>query len=580
MGSCLDRCELEPLFRCLERLTEMHQSIAALQGSGLLEEEEQDYRQQGQHWQLFRISHAARSLLNRVLVHQQTVSSEDYPPKEPHCMPAALQDSNSRIPVSPAIDPNANHQYRLLFSNIRARYQSIVEELMETEEPNNQILSAFILRQASVAFLCRSRGCPRAAQGFHSPELREKHEESHRPRFQCAHATCGLFGTTFNSRAALKKHAVRYHDDDNTASVPDSLTRKPRSLHEDRALFAFSDTKTKRKAEGSRVHEEYSNSLQASFKGRTALASSDNQYSASDLTKGNSIPSTNASEGPVDRMISQDVDFILFPRPKSTIGKRSPFRETSQFSVPDPSDDFAGPISPATDGPLYYQSPPPSLTYYDPVETIVPEEAYLGYDNTEEMADYSQYRDIISSSTPQTSDPGFSNMALSTPAIPQQYPFISKSHHQSGSTRKVSDQAPEFPASLTSMESPKSDPSHPYPSIPQQVQHQYQQDAAITELPMPRINQSLIYDSSLMSSAWTSDFSSTRLYPDYPTSQTISNLAGLTRIHAPSPRPVYDSLPPPPSPYSTVPDTAPDELLDLDPEADQFTKGLTYFMDS
>ena len=269
MGSCLDRCELEPLFRCLERLTEMHQSIAALQGSDLLEEEEQDYREQGQHWQLFRISHAARSLLNRVLVHQQTVSSEDYPPKEPRRLPAALQDSNSRLPVSPAIDPNANHHYRLLFSHIRARYQSIVEELMETEEPNNQMLSAFILRQASGAFLCRYRGCPRAAQGFHSPELREKHEESHRPRFQCAHAICGLFGTTFNSRAALKKHAARYHDDDNTASVPNSLTRKPRSLHEDRALFAFSDSKTKRKAEGFRFREEYPELFQPSLKGRT-----------------------------------------------------------------------------------------------------------------------------------------------------------------------------------------------------------------------------------------------------------------------------------------------------------------------
>ena len=267
MGSCPDRCELGTLLESLERLTEMHQNIAALQGSGLLEEEEEEEScsQQGQHWQLFEISHAARSLLNRVLVHQQTVSSEDYPPKEPHCMSATLRDSNSLILVSPEIDPNANHQYPLIFSHIRERYQSIVEELMETEEPNNQILSAFILRQASGAFLCRYRGCPRAAQGFHTSEIREKHEESHRPRFQCAHATCGLFGTTFNSRAALKKHAARYHDEDNTASVPNSLTRKP---YEDRTLFAFSDAKTKRKAEGSKVREEYSESIQPSFKGQ------------------------------------------------------------------------------------------------------------------------------------------------------------------------------------------------------------------------------------------------------------------------------------------------------------------------
>ena len=457
VGSCPDRSELEPLLRNLERLTEMHQSIAGLQGSGLPEEEEQDCRQQGQHWHLFGISHAARSLLNRVLVQQQTVLSEDHPPKEPHSVPAALQDSNSLILVSPAIDPNANDQYPLLFSHIRERYQSIVEELMETEEPNNQTLSAFILRQASGAFLCRHRGCPRAAQGFHSPEVREKHEESHRPRFQCAHATCGLFGTTFKSRAALKKHAARYHDDDNTASVPNSLTRKPRGLHEDRTLFAFSDTKTKRKAEGSRFHEEYSKSLQASFTGRTALASSNNRDSASDLTKGNSIPSTNASKGPVDRMISQ----LYFPGRKPTSEKRSPFREASQFSAEGPSDDFSGPITPATDALAYADYPPPSLSDHDPAETIVPREAYLGYENTEEDANYSQYRDIHSSYTPQISDPGFSNMALSTPAIPLQYPFISKSHRQSGGIRRGPDLVPEFPAPLTSMESMGSETDPP-----------------------------------------------------------------------------------------------------------------------
>lgn len=263
MGSCPDRCELEPLLQSLERLTETHQRIAALRGSSLLEEEEQDHRQEGQYWQLFGISQAARILLNSVLVHQQTVASESYPPEKPHCTPLILQDSNTPILVSPAIDSYANHQYPLLFSDIRKRYQSIVEELMETEEPNNRTLSAFIQRQASGAFLCRYGGCPRAAQGFQSSELRENHEESHRPRFQCALATCGLFGTTFNSRAAMKKHAARYHDEDNTASVPDSLSRKPRDPHVDRTLFAFSDVKTKRKAEGSRAREEYSESLQA-----------------------------------------------------------------------------------------------------------------------------------------------------------------------------------------------------------------------------------------------------------------------------------------------------------------------------
>ena len=339
IGSCPDRCELETLLESLERLIEMHQSIAALQDSSLLEEEEEVYSQQGQHWQLFEISHAARSLLNRVLVHQQTVSSEDYAPKEPHCMPAALQDSNSLILVSPEIDPNANRQYPLLFSHIRERYQSFVEELMETEEPNNQTLFAFILRQASGAFLCRYRGCPRAAQGFHTSELREKHEESHRPRFQCTHATCGLFGTTFNSRAAMKKHVARYHDEDNTASVPNSLTRKLRGLHEDRTLFAFSDAKTKRKSEEFRIREEYSESLQASVEDQATLASSDSRHSALERSIRDSIPSANVMEGHVDRMMS-DVcqDESYDPRLAPTIRQRSPFRGGSQPGVGQQSD--------------------------------------------------------------------------------------------------------------------------------------------------------------------------------------------------------------------------------------------------
>ena len=41
--------------------------------------------------------------------------------------------------------------------------------------------------------------------------------------------------------------------------------------------------------------------------------------------------------------------------------------------------------------------------------------------------------------------------------IPQQYPFISRSRRQTSSIRSGSDQAPEFPANLTSMESTKSE---------------------------------------------------------------------------------------------------------------------------
>lgn len=61
------------------------------------------------------------------------------------------------------------------------------------------------------------------------------------------------------------------------------------------------------------------------------------------------------------------------------------------------------------------------------------------------------------SPAPPTSGSNFQFMPPSVPAMPQQYPFISQSRRQSSSMRSGSDQVPEFPASLTSMESTKSE---------------------------------------------------------------------------------------------------------------------------
>ena len=122
---------------------------------------------------------------------------------------------------------------------------------MEMDESDNRVLFDFKARQISGAFLCHYRNCPRAAQGFSTSELRLKHEESHRPRFQCAHAPCGFFGTTFNTRAAMKKHTIQYHDEEDTATVPDSLIKKPRSSQQDRSLFTL--TEVKKKSRGGEV---------------------------------------------------------------------------------------------------------------------------------------------------------------------------------------------------------------------------------------------------------------------------------------------------------------------------------------
>ena len=126
------------------------------------------------------------------------------------------------------------------------------------------------------------------------------------------------------------------------------------------------------------------------------------------------------------------------------------------------------------------------------------------------------------SSAPQTSNPGLVNMALSTPEVPQQYPFIPDPRRQRNIIPRGMYQLPELPAFPTSMESTKSDPSHLYPGMPQQEQHQYQQDEVLSLLPedVPTLGNDLF--------SWNpgpltnSDQSTYPLFPGIPVSSEIS----------------------------------------------------------
>ncbi len=70
--------------------------------------------------------------------------------------------------------------------------------------------------------------------------------------------------------------------------------------------------------------------------------------------------------------------------------------------------------------------------------------------------------------------------SIQVPQMPQQYPFISQLRRQSSSLRSTSDQIPEFPAHLTSMESSKSD------SGPEQSNsRQYMSDADSAHMRSP-----------------------------------------------------------------------------------------------
>ena len=200
--------------------------------------------------------------------------------------------------------------------------------------------------------------------------------------------------------------------------------------------------------------------------------------------------------------------------PAVTISRqRSPFRESSKYAA---DGGYSNPSSPAgatrltsaahlrmqqkleADAHAYAQHHPPSHhELLNPPKTISPKETNLDYNITEEEAQMPLFpsvkheprfpshntsrglhrgntdessnndqsfssmatsrRDSSSSSAPQPAGSGFTLMTPSVPAIPQQYPFISESRRQSSSMRTGSDQAPEFPASLTSMESTKSE---------------------------------------------------------------------------------------------------------------------------
>ena len=142
------------------------------------------------------------------------------------------------------------HLASTLFSTIRTRYVNIVEEILENRPiagVTEAILDDFKAKHRSGVFFCRHRKCPRAAQGYNTPELRQIHEESHVPKFQCTEVACGFFGWPFNTQADFKKHIIQHHDEERTASIPDSLAHVQCRSHKDRSLFTLTMPKEERK---------------------------------------------------------------------------------------------------------------------------------------------------------------------------------------------------------------------------------------------------------------------------------------------------------------------------------------------
>ena len=96
----------------------------------------------------------------------------------------------------------------------------------------------FRVSHSSGYYLCSYQSCPRASQGFSSTELRQQHEESHAPRFQCPNPACVFWKCS--SEAALRKHTIKYHDAQDVSDVPSSIHRSVREVPQERSLFRLS----------------------------------------------------------------------------------------------------------------------------------------------------------------------------------------------------------------------------------------------------------------------------------------------------------------------------------------------------
>ncbi|KAM0794096.1 hypothetical protein BDR22DRAFT_815754 [Usnea florida] len=234
-------CDLRLLFRGLERLTEMHNELAALNGWNLRDEHNPSLSPGSGSWHSLHISPPAKKLLDASLTCRTDAFVND----------SLTAKSCSKSPVLPCLRSSMLRTTSgigdlSIFDAVPLDSNPLYEYIPGVTEV---ILDDFKAKHCSGAFFCRHRKCPRAVQGFNTPELRQMHEESHVPKFQCTEVACGFFGWPFNTQAAFKKHNIQYHDEEKIASMPDSLANVQCRSRKDRSLFTLTKSNQKRRVE-------------------------------------------------------------------------------------------------------------------------------------------------------------------------------------------------------------------------------------------------------------------------------------------------------------------------------------------
>ncbi len=104
----------------------------------------------------------------------------------------------------------------------------------------------------------------------------------------------------------MKKHVSQYHDEENTASVPEFLPSKLRSSGEDRSMFTFAEVKTKRRV------ERFSPSKEFEIATNMTDPSLDTHTATSVQTTAGSLPSISAyPQDTTHTSSNEDVDYII-----------------------------------------------------------------------------------------------------------------------------------------------------------------------------------------------------------------------------------------------------------------------------
>lgn len=119
------------------------------------------------------------------------------------------------------------------YSYFRAAFESLVNHGLPFSYIDMNInaadLESFTQRHRSAAFCCRWSGCMWASTGFQTLTQRADHETSHKKQFRCSEAACDFATNGFASRAALRKHSLKYHTKEEDLVLPELSLHRAKS---------------------------------------------------------------------------------------------------------------------------------------------------------------------------------------------------------------------------------------------------------------------------------------------------------------------------------------------------------------